>query len=193
MGTIQAYAAAIAGYKDKDFLLSHLEETRDEFLQSIRGLSETQWRFKAAPDRWSIAECAEHVALSEEYIRGAVQKTMNTPEATPAQRELANLTDDEWIERVMNRSGNRQSPAPLEPMGRWSSATEIEEVFCEARQVTVDYVKSISESEMRKHLKEAPNGTMLDAYQWMLLLTTHVKRHTLQIEEVKAHAHYPHS
>jgi uncharacterized damage-inducible protein DinB len=191
MGTIQAFAEALAGYKDVNFLLSHLEETREEFLQSIRGLSEPQWRFKPAADRWSISDCAEHVVLSEEHIRGMVKDAMKTPEATPAQKEKANLTDEEWIRRVTDRSGQRQAPQALEPRNRWSNATEIEKVFREARRVTLEYTRSIPEVELRKHIKEAPSGTMLDAYQWIALLSTHTKRHTLQIHEVMADPNYP--
>lgn len=191
MGTIQAFADALAGYKDTDFLFSHLEQTREDFLKSIHGLSEAQWKFKPAPDRWSIAECAEHVTLSEDHIRGMVNEVMKTPKATPGQREKANLTDEEWIRRVIDRSGNRQAPQALVPTGRWANATEIEKTFCEARQVTLDHAKSFSEVKLREHTKETPSGTMLDGYQWLLLLATHTKRHTLQIEEVKADANYP--
>jgi uncharacterized damage-inducible protein DinB len=191
MGTIHAFAEALAGYKDINFLLSHLEETREDFLESIRGLSEAQWRFKPATDRWSIGECAEHVTLAEDYIRGRVNEALKTPEATPAEKKKANLTDEEWIRRVTDRSVNRQAPQPLEPTSRWSNATEIEKVFREARRVTLEYTRSIPEVELRKHVKEAPSGTMLDAYQWIALLSTHTKRHTLQIEEVKADERYP--
>jgi uncharacterized damage-inducible protein DinB len=191
MGTIQAFADALKGYKDIHFLLRDLEETRDSFLKAIRGLSEEQWKFKVAPDCWSIAECAEHVTLSEESIRNRVKEAMRTAEATPAEREKANLTDEQWIERVADRSQRRASAPSLDPSGRWSNAADIEKAFRNARDVTVAYVKSLSEPELRKHLKESPSGTMLDAFQWLLLLTTHTRRHTLQIAEVKADRDYP--
>jgi uncharacterized damage-inducible protein DinB len=193
MGTIQAFAKALAGYKDTNLLFHHLEETRDEFLRSISGLSEAQWNFKPAPDRWSIAECAEHVTLAEDHIRGMVRGVMASPEATSAQREKADLTDEEWMQRVSDRSGKRPSPPTLVPTGRWSNATEVEKSFRAARKVTVEYAQSLTEIELRGHVKEAPSGTMLDGFQWMLLLTTHTKRHTLQVEEVKADANYPRS
>lgn len=191
MATIQAFAEALAGYQDIHFLLSHLEETREGFLNSIKGLSDAQWKFKPAPDRWSIAECAEHVTLSEEFIRDRVKAAMKTPEATSAERAKASLTDEEWIERVTDRSQKRQSAPALEPTGRGSTVAEIEAAFREARQVTLAYAKSLPEADSRKHLQEAPSGTMLDAFQWFLLLTAHTRRHTLQIAEVKASKRYP--
>ena len=35
-----------------------LETTRDGVVEATKGLSEAQWKFKAGPDRWSVAEDA---------------------------------------------------------------------------------------------------------------------------------------
>ena len=39
---------------DKDKGLQLLESTKKDFLDATRGLSEAQWNFKSAPDRWSV-------------------------------------------------------------------------------------------------------------------------------------------
>src|SRR5262245_26935128 len=57
---------------DRKALLAHLERTEQQFLASIQGLSEAQWKWKAAPDRWSVAEVAEHITVSENTLRGMV-------------------------------------------------------------------------------------------------------------------------
>ncbi|MFQ5696076.1 MAG: DUF1579 family protein, partial [Terriglobia bacterium] len=44
---------------------THLEATRLGLLDATADLSEAQWHFKPAPDRWSVAEIVEHLALSE--------------------------------------------------------------------------------------------------------------------------------
>src|SRR5258708_15180105 len=57
---------------ERDFAMSHLHATRKMFLDSITGLTPEQWTFKAGPDRWSIAEGAQHIATSEGLIFGLV-------------------------------------------------------------------------------------------------------------------------
>src|ERR1035441_9369419 len=57
---------------EREAALKSLHDTPDAFLKSIAGLSEKQWRFKPAPDRWSVAEVAEHIAVSESMIFGMV-------------------------------------------------------------------------------------------------------------------------
>lgn len=37
------------------------EQTRSAVIGATRGLSEAQWKFKPAPDRWSISEIVEHM------------------------------------------------------------------------------------------------------------------------------------
>jgi hypothetical protein len=62
-----------------------LESSKKGVLEATKGLSEAQWNFKAAPDKWSIAECMEHIAAAEDYIRGmVVEKVMKAPSTISA-------------------------------------------------------------------------------------------------------------
>src|SRR2546425_5614531 len=79
---------------DRDKAVAELEGSRQAFLDATKGLSPAQWNFKAGPDRWSIAECAEHIALAEDFIFGvATKRVMSTP-ATPEKRELVKGKDE---------------------------------------------------------------------------------------------------
>ena len=53
-------------HRDKDKALQLLESTRKDVLDATKGLSDAQWNFKIAPDRWSVAECMEHIAAAED-------------------------------------------------------------------------------------------------------------------------------
>ena len=41
---------------ERDKAIAELEGSKKMFLDATKGLSEAQWKFKAAPDRWSIEE-----------------------------------------------------------------------------------------------------------------------------------------
>src|SRR5436190_20236160 len=64
---------------ERDRALSELYASRKQFLDSIAGLTEAQWNFKPAPNVWSIAECAEHIALSEDLLLDSLPKLMQSP------------------------------------------------------------------------------------------------------------------
>jgi hypothetical protein len=42
-----------------------LRDSQTEFLNLTSGLSEAQWTYKPAPDRWSVGETAQHIVMAE--------------------------------------------------------------------------------------------------------------------------------
>jgi hypothetical protein len=68
---------------ERDRAVAELEGSRRVFLEATAGLSPEQWNFKSAPERWSVAECAEHIALSESFIFGLVSERILKMPATP--------------------------------------------------------------------------------------------------------------
>src|SRR5205814_1285125 len=60
-------------------VINWLEESRKEFLAAIDGVSEEQWKWKSAPNRWSVGETAEHIVLAEAGLFENVQKAMASP------------------------------------------------------------------------------------------------------------------
>src|SRR5262245_13687612 len=53
---------------ERQFALDQLGKSSKIFLASIDGVSASQWSFKPGPDRWSVAECAEHVVIADEMM-----------------------------------------------------------------------------------------------------------------------------
>src|SRR5580692_11460502 len=69
---------------EKDRALQYLESTKTNVLEATEGLSEAQWNFKSASDRWSVAQVMEHIAAAEDFIRGALkEKIMMAPAGEP--------------------------------------------------------------------------------------------------------------
>jgi uncharacterized damage-inducible protein DinB len=175
---------------ERDFALKELQRTHDKFLQSISGLSQKQWTFKPAPDRWSVAEVAEHITVAESGIFGLIQKQVMTSPAAPEKREQVKGKDEMILQRVPDRSHKAQAPEFLRPTGRWGSETDLTKAFEESRKSTMDYVRTTSD-DLRDHFFDHPVFGTLDGYQWLLLLSSHSERHTAQIEEVKADPNFP--
>src|SRR5256885_11519884 len=47
---------------EKERAVQYLESTKKGVLDATKGLSEAQWNFKPAPDRWSVARSEEHTS-----------------------------------------------------------------------------------------------------------------------------------
>jgi hypothetical protein len=175
---------------ERENALKSLQATHDAFLQSISGLSEKQWTFKAAPDRWSIAEVSEHIAVAESMIFGLVQTKFMPGPPTPEKRAEVKVTDEVILERVPDRSRKAQAPEFLKPTGRFADRAAVTKAFEDARAKTMDYVRTTTD-DLRDHFGPHPMLGTMDAYQWILLISAHSERHTKQIEEVKADPNFP--
>ena len=49
-------------------LVKQFEDTKANLLKDVNGLSDAQMKFKTAPDRWSVADCLEHIILAEKGL-----------------------------------------------------------------------------------------------------------------------------
>lgn len=182
--------AAALGAGERKRAVDYLEQTQKDFLSAIEGLTEEQWKFKSAPERWSIAETAEHIAHTEETIWNLVRgKLMKSPPA-PERRGETREKDETIINVVPDRSRKLQAPERLQPTGRWASREELVKSFQAVRAAQIDFLNSTKE-DMRSRFEEHPFLKTLDAYQWLLLNGAHGKRHTAQIIEVKADPNFP--
>src|SRR3954467_3194529 len=178
--------------EERNRALEYLKQTQKDFLASIDGVSEAQWKFKAAPDRWSIAETAEHIAVAEQRIWELVSgKIMKSP-AAPEKRAEVKGKEEIILTKIPDRSRKAQAPEPLKPTGRWATREALAKEFESTRAKEIAYVTETKE-DLRSHFEEHPAVKTLDAWQWLLFNGAHCKRHTAQILEVKADPNYPKS
>ena len=174
---------------ERDRAMSHLHATRKVFLDSVAGLSDAQWNFKPAPERWSIAECAEHITVSEDTLFEFIQQTMKSP-AEPEKKAEVRGKDEMILKMMPDRSVKAKAPEFLEPKRRWPDHAELIAHFKQSRDRNIAYIQTTGD-DMRSHFRVHPFMKTIDAYQMMLLLSAHCERHTLQINEVKTDPNYP--
>jgi hypothetical protein len=172
---------------DKAALVAQLQRTETRFLKSIDGLSEAQWNFKSAPDRWSIAECAEHITAAEPMLRGMIADAMSktlTAEMLPAAKK-----DEQVLATMTDRTKKFKAPEPLIPTNRFGSPQGAVAAFKKERAETIKLASG--DVDLRAQGAAHPFLGPLDAYGFFLFLSAHSERHTLQIEEVKADPNFP--
>jgi hypothetical protein len=174
---------------EKDKALAYLESTKKDVLDATKNLSPAQWNFKSAPDRWSIAECMEHIAAAEDYIRGAVETGVMKAPAVPG-RDIAAI-DAGIIANVPERSHKLQAPEAIKPTNRFGSPQASVDHFVESRATTENFLRSTP--GLRDHAADSPTGQKWDAYEFLLLIAAHSERHTNQIKEVKTDPNFPKS
>jgi DinB superfamily len=174
---------------DKDKAMQLLETSKKGVLDATKGLSEAQWNFKSAADRWSIAQCLEHIAAAEDLLLTMdMEQVMKAP-AAPG-RNVVEI-DEMVLTKIPDRSVKAQAPEPLKPTDRFGSPAATTQHFIESRAKTENFLKTTP--DLRQHAIDSPLGAKLDAYEWILFIAAHSERHTKQILEVKADPNFPKS
>ena len=166
-----------------------LKETEMGVYAAVKNLSEAQLKFKAAEDKWSAEDCLKHIAASETMLwqaaNGAIEQAAN-----PEKRTEIKMTDEEVKTKIADRSHKVKTMTPLEPQNiAFKNAEEALASFKGNRTKLITYV-SDTEADLRNHVAIFPFAS-LDAYQVILFIGAHSRRHTLQIEEVKMDPNFP--
>lgn len=167
-----------------------LDESRERFRELISGLSEEQWSWKPAPDRWSVGECAEHIVKSEAALLASAEEALAKP-PDPAWQEKTKGKSD-FIQNVMpNRTRRAVAPQeirPTEGMSHDEVLAEHERIRTRVRAVLAD-----EDREFKNHLLTHPFPVFgdLNAYDWLIYVPLHTIRHSKQIAEVQQTEGYP--
>jgi DinB superfamily len=169
--------------------ISLMKDTKSEVLKSVKGLSEAQLNFKAAPDKWSVKECMYHIAISEKNLWDLMEATMKVA-ANPEKRSEIKTSDEQLIKMMEDRSFKVKTQEAFEPKNTpYKSLEEAIDAFKTRRAEHIKYMKTTTE-DMRNHVAQMPFG-WLDCYQLCLMVASHSNRHTQQINEVKADPAFP--
>jgi hypothetical protein len=175
--------------KERKFAADQMKETKSEVLKSLKGLSEAQLNFRAAPDKWTIKECMYHIAISEKNLWYALETTMKAS-ANPDKRSEIKKTDEELIKMIVDRSFKVKTMESFEPKNTpYKSLEEAIADFKNERTAHIKYIKQTTE-DMRNHVAQMPFG-WIDAYQVCLFVSAHSNRHMQQINEIKADPAFP--
>ena len=165
-----------------------LQETRDAIVQKVSKLSPAQLNFKPDAGAWSVAECVEHIALSENNIFGFCQMALQQP-ADPSKRSEVKMSDDAIVQMITDRTTKRKTQESFEPTGKFGSFEATLAEFKTKRDNNINYV-STTHDDLRNHYNDFPFGK-IDTYQTILFMAAHPKRHTAQIDEIMNNPNFP--
>ena len=165
-----------------------LQETQENLLKKLNGLTPEQLSFKADATSWSISECLEHIAISENNFIGLLQTALKEP-ADPSKRNEVKMNDEAIVSMMTDRSIKRKAPETFRPSGKFGTYEATLQEFKTKRENNINYIKTTSD-DLRNHYNDFPFGK-IDAYQTILFMAAHSKRHTEQIEEIMKNVNFP--
>ncbi|MGC3945857.1 MAG: DinB family protein [Chryseolinea sp.] len=174
---------------DRKYLLDNLTRSRDELINETKGLSEAHWTFKESPDRWSINEIVEHIAIWELLLSARISSQLGygphpelVADAVPDSVKLGFI-----MEEKVHHSADYTKPYTYTiPMGLNDLKSNIAWLV-KMRNESINFVSS-TQADLRAYfLPESKTNT----HGTFITLFGHMDRHLRQIRKVKQHPAYP--
>jgi len=165
---------------EKEKLLADLKSGRQALLDVLSGVTEDVAARIPPPGKWSILECVEHLAVSEDYLFSQI--TASHPSAVPMVNEKREAL---IVARGLDRTRTVSSPEVGRPTGRFYTLAEAVQSFLANRERTIRFVQNCGE-DLRSKLTSHPIIGSVNCYETLLMIAVHPHRHAKQIEEIKA-------
>ena len=105
---------------ERKLAVDYLIETRDFVLKSVKGLTDEQLNFKSSPESWSIAECAEHIAITENGIFSWMESTLKD-KSDPAKLAEVKMSNEDVIKMITDRSSKVKTNEAATPKNTFGS------------------------------------------------------------------------
>ncbi|MGB5692064.1 MAG: DinB family protein [Flavobacteriaceae bacterium] len=174
--------------EEREKAVGKLTSTHEHMINTLEGLSEEQLDYKTTPESWSIAECVEHLTISEHAFAELLKTTLATP-PDEAMRAAATMEDDQVYAMISSREKKVKTSEAFEPTGKFGGYQLTLDALTAKRTEHIEYLKT-TEDDFRNHFNEMPFGT-LDAYQIVIFMAGHTERHVMQMEEILEDEDFP--
>jgi len=176
------------GGADKKEIARVLQDGVDALMDALRGVDEATATLRPHPESWSVAECVEHIVLTETALLARLK------EAKPAgESRQDNAREARFQELAMNRLRRIDAPDLVTPRPGLRSLAEASGCFERIRGETMRYVEEF-EGDLRWWLTTHPLITRpVNCYEMLLLIALHPKRHAQQIALIREQLSRPRS
>jgi hypothetical protein len=104
--------------RERETALALLARSRTAVLQAVDGVTEEQARWKPGPERWSILEYVEHLAVSDDALVGLVKRSLERE--AQAETEEERKAREQKIRATPVPRGVNRAPEHLKPVARFA-------------------------------------------------------------------------
>jgi hypothetical protein len=160
-------------------LLDWLERGSKTFHDAVAGVSEADAAQSPGPGQWSVRDCAEHVAVVEQYLYARLMEGRPDPAASVRPEREALIR-----ERAADRSRKVTAPEAAVPAGRYGTLAEALAAFDEARTRTVAFVADCRDDQ-RARFTTHPILKVCNCHETLLMMAAHPERHAKQVCEIR--------
>jgi hypothetical protein len=177
-------------YNSLDDIYAAMDNAQARFVSAVSVITDAQANFRPADNAWTIAEIAEHLAITNNGFLRITHKLLKEADTAGA-GPLAGLA----IKSVLLLPDGTQPPpveAPerVKPHGTQplaESLTKLTEALAGFHEIKPRLLATDCSAPTFPHPAVGP----LNAYQWMIVQAEHLDRHRGQAERIQRSPAYP--
>jgi uncharacterized damage-inducible protein DinB len=173
-------------FRSVNEIYEHIDRARARLVAAVEGLTDEQQAFTTAPERWSVAQVCEHLAMVEGNVVALLDKLLGKAEApgdsAGAGGTFEPVSIEEFVER--SRAVKFEAPERIRPSGALPVADSLARLR-DTRAALHALRPRVERADGRALSFPHPAWGALDLYQWLLFVAAHEDRHLAQIEALK--------
>jgi hypothetical protein len=164
-----------------------LDTYRTALEQAVRQVPPPLQSTRPAPDRWSVAEVVEHLALVEARVGQLIMAQLAAARANGLgpEVETSPVVPTFNLDALLDRSRALTASEASRPNAALSAEDALA-ALNERRRTLRDSIIAADGLALSSVIALHPRLGDLNLYQWLLFMAAHEGRHTAQIREVAA-------
>lgn len=175
-------------------------EIRDEAARLTDGLNDEQARWQPSPERWSVADCIEHLNVTEEQILPVLTRTIQEaqksrdPQPLLPERFRHGFVGNFLVRMLEPPPRWRlRAPGPYQPAAGERSFEEIRTRFADLHDRLLEQVDASRGLHLARVKMASPFARLLrlSLGQWFAFLAAHDRRHLWQARQVRGDSRFP--
>jgi uncharacterized damage-inducible protein DinB len=168
-------------------VLNYLDTERNALREAVELVSPELRDQSPGPDRWSVAQVLQHLAIIEKRIAMGMTKWIADARAGELGPEIetSSILNSLPLQLIADRSQRRNAPEEVRPRGDIDAAsawTALEQTRAALRAAILTGDGLALSEVVQPHPVLGP----INLYQWALFVGSHETRHTGQVREIAA-------
>ena len=184
-------------HSDIESALANARIATTQWLALVQGLSPAQANWRPAPDRWSIAQCMDHLNTTTGLLIAPLNAAVLTARSKGvlASGPFRYGFIARWFLKSLAPRGSRPVPAPklYRPSSSHLECTAIVSRFQDVQQAFIAVTESADGLDLARIRIASPALALLRLPLgiWLLATASHMLRHLNQAQGVRSHGQFP--
>ncbi len=173
-------------------LFQEVEQARQNFINTVSGLSPQQYRYKSAPEQWAIIDIVEHMVWAEQIGVNGMWKALEGIKNGEPIWEGKPTHAGRTIEEVVELTWQTKEKVPEVAKPRWGGVLDFWIQALKACQPLLAALEAALDGyDPAKIIYPHPISGPLNVVQRMEFLRFHLNRHQAQVERIKLGPSFP--